>query len=164
MIEVRQGLVVVKTLPSEVDESVIVELKYENKNVRFQVELVYNPPTGNKQDFLYKLDSFHSSFQSASMPIFVCGDFNIVVIRENQLVEQVLNDNTSNGFEQVVKEVTRVCETTQSCLDHFIFQNIHIFGVEILGDQCFSDLFPVLFEWKMGFHIKQTQICIVNFR
>ena len=49
MIQDRQDLVVVKTLPSE---SVTVKLK--NKNVRFQVGVVYNTPTGNKQDFLDK--------------------------------------------------------------------------------------------------------------
>ena len=56
MIQVRQDSVVVKTLPSDLDESVTVELKY--KTVRFQVRVVYTPPTGNKQAFLDKLDSF----------------------------------------------------------------------------------------------------------
>ena len=119
-IQVRQDLVVLKTLPSELDESVTLELKY--KNVRFQVAVVYNSHNGIKQDFVNKIDSFLSSFQKASMPAFVCGDFHIDVIRKNQLVKQYLNVHASNGFEQVVKEVIRVCEITQSCLDHFIIR------------------------------------------
>ena len=68
------------------------------------------------------------------MPVIVCGDFNIDVIRKNQLLEQFLNVRASNGFEQVVKEVTRVCETTQFCSDHSIIKNIHMFGVKIFED------------------------------
>ena len=78
------------------------------------------------------------------MPVNVCGDFKIHVIRKNQLVEQYLNVHASNGFEQVVKEVTRVCGTTQSCLDHFIIKNNHFFGIGVLEDHCFSKYFPVL--------------------
>ena len=40
MIQVRQNFILVKTLPSELDESVTVELIY--KNVRFEVGVVYN--------------------------------------------------------------------------------------------------------------------------
>ena len=45
-----------------------------------------------------------------------------------------LNVHASNGFEQVVKDVTRVCEITQSCLDHFSIKKIHMFSVEVLED------------------------------
>ena len=75
------------TLPSEVDQRVGVEQKY--KNVRCQVGVVYNPPTGNKQGFLDKVDSFLISFQSASKPVIVCGDFNIDVMK-NQFMEEYL--------------------------------------------------------------------------
>ena len=108
MIQDGQPLVVVKTFPGELDESVSVELKY--KNVRLQVRVLYNTPTGNKQDFLDKLDSFLSSFQSASMTVTACGDFNIDVIRKNQLVEHYLNVHASIGLEEVLKEVVLLLE------------------------------------------------------
>ena len=99
MIQDGQHLIVVKTIPGELDEYVSVELKY--KNVRLQVWLVYNPPTGNKQDFLDRLDSFVSSFQSASMPVIACDDINIDVIRKTQLVEHYLNVHASiRSFER----------------------------------------------------------------
>ena len=60
MTQVRQDLVVVKTLPSEFNESDTMELKYNN--VRFKVAAMYNRPTRIKQDFLDNLDSFFSSF------------------------------------------------------------------------------------------------------
>ena len=147
MIQVRQDIVVVKTLSIELDGFVLIELNY--KLICFQVGGVYSPPTGNKQDCLDNSNSFLSSFQSSSMPIIVCGDLNVVVIWKNQLVEKYLEVHASNGFEQAVKEVTRVCETTQTFLDHFIIKNILIFGVEVLEDHCSSDHFPVVLEWHM---------------
>ena len=53
---------------------------------------------------------FFSSLHSSRMPVFC--DFDIDVIRKNRLVEQYLNVHDRNGFEEVLKEVFRVCETT----------------------------------------------------
>ena len=64
-------------------------------------------------------------------------------------MEKYLEVHATNGFEQAVKEVTRVCETTQTFLDHFNIKNILIFGVEVLEDHCSCDHFPVLPEWHM---------------
>ena len=78
VIQVRQDIVVVKTLSIELDESVLIELNY--KIICFQVGVVFSPPTGNKQDCLDNSNSFLSSFQSSSMPIIVCGYLNVDVI------------------------------------------------------------------------------------
>ena len=53
---------------------------------------------------------------------------------------------TSIEPEQVVKEITRLYETNESCLGHFIIKTIQMFGVEVLEGQCFFDHFPVSFE------------------
>ena len=45
-IQDRQALVVLKTLPSQLDESITVQPKY--KNVCFQVPIAYNIPNGNE--------------------------------------------------------------------------------------------------------------------
>ena len=92
IIQVGQDLVVTKTLPSELDGSETTELK--DKNVRFEVTVVYNLPNGNKQDFLVELHFVLSSFRSASMPAIFC-DFNNDVIRKNQLEGQYSNFHAS---------------------------------------------------------------------
>ena len=109
---------------------------------------MFNFRNGNKQEVFDRLDCFVIGLRRKNIAVIVCGDFNIDVFRKNQLLEHYLQVHASIGFVQVVKQVTRVCETNQSCLDDFIIK-IQTLGVEVLEDQCFSDHFPVLFEWHM---------------
>ncbi|MEL6989481.1 MAG: endonuclease/exonuclease/phosphatase family protein, partial [Bacteroidota bacterium] len=150
MIQVKKDINFVKTIPCELDEALAVELS--NRNVKFQIAVIYNPPKINKQEFLEVFDNFLANFKSATIPVIVCGDFNIDISKNNNLVSQLLNVHASNGFTQVINGPTRVCETSESCLDHVLIKNVHEFETAVLDD-CFSDHFPILLKW----HLKREE-------
>ena len=78
-----------------------------------------------------------------NMPIVLAGDFNINTLRLNNLQQSYLNSITANGFEFLSKSTTWLCESTESCLDHFITRKNDNPIIKVLDKECFSDHYPV---------------------
>ena len=108
---------------------------------------LYNPPRYNKMTFKETLDKFLEKENSPNTQTIICGDFNIDVDNKNLMVYRYLNNIAANGFEFLCDNPTRVTETSSSCLDHFLFQNIK--REEQVQHQNFSDHYPVEFKFKI---------------
>ena len=147
MIQIRNTCCILNQIEMPFDEGIIATI---SKNYfKFSVGVVYNKPKANKMLFVEKLDNYLDENKSMDQPMILCGDFNIDIIQNNLLTKNYLNAISSNGYEISSNEPTRVTENTQTCLDHFIFQNIPLPVLNVLKYETISDHYPILFEWKL---------------
>ena len=108
--------------------------------------VAYIPPRYDKNKFIEELDKELEILAQKNIPIVLAGDFNINTLRLNNLQQSYLNSITANGFELLAKGITRLCESTESCLDHFITRKIDNPIIRKLDNECFSDHYPVTLQ------------------
>ena len=118
----------------------------EKNGMKMKILTVYNKPRNNKQEFLLAFDEFLELNTNDTVPTIICGDFNINILETNQLTQNYKNIIKANGFELNDLPATRVTDSTATCIDHFIHQNIPEVSVTVLEQQNFSDHYPVLFS------------------
>ena len=97
-------------------------------------------------------------FSSTKVPLIMCGDLNINIFTENQLVKNYKNTIVSNGFDLFEPTPTRVTSSCITCIDHIIHQNITSTECFVLEHQSFSDHYPVLIKWQKCCDVIQTFI------
>ena len=119
--------------------------------MKMKILTVYNKPRNNKQEFLLAFDEFLELNTNDTVPTIICGDFNINILETNQLTQNYKNIIKANGFELNDLPATRVTDSTATCIDHFIHQNIPEVSVTVLEQQNFSDHYPVLFSWSINY-------------
>ena len=67
-------------------------------------------------------------------------------LRLSNLQESYLISITANGFELLAKNTTRLCESTESCIDRFITRKIDNPIIKVLDNESFSDHYPVTLQ------------------
>ena len=92
-------------------------------NESFLVFCLYNSPTENKILFCNKLDALMQSYSEKNVPIFILGDVNIDLHKNNSLTNAYYNVIHSSGFSQLVSEPTRVDKNSRTLLDHILHNN-----------------------------------------
>ena len=153
MIQIREDFKLLKQTTTSIDECTLVSI--EKSNYQFKIAVLYNPPRINKLLFIDQLDKFLEDNSSPSILFVICGDFNIDIAKVNQLSNNYLNCIFSNGFELGDTKGTRVTDTTNTCLDHFIYQNLTETDHQVLENQNFSDQFPILLQWTLPYLINR---------
>ena len=76
----------------------------------------------------------------------ICGDFNIDILKTNNLSSKYIDSIEGNGFDQVIKQPTRVGNTCDTPLDHIIVKDVNVKNAYRLEDQTFSDHLPIILE------------------
>ena len=153
MIQIREDFKLLKQTTTSINECTLVSI--EKSNYQFKIAVLYNPPRINKLTFIDQLDKFLEDNSSPSIPFVICGDFNIDLSKVNQLSNNYLNCIFSNGFELGDTKGTRVTDTTNTCLDHFIYQNLTETDHQVLEYQNFSDHFPIFLQWTLPYLINR---------
>ena len=90
------------------------------------------------------------------LPFIVSGDFNIGLNRQNQLVSNYQIVMAANNFVLGVCETSRVTQTTLSCLDQFIHQNIFNCKTGIATSQLLITT-PIRLSWAIIKELKERQ-------
>ena len=85
---------------------------------------------------------------SVETPFVICGDFNIGIMKDNQLIKDYKNVIQSNGFELFETLPTRVTISSMSCIDHIIQKNCVPPKFFVLEYQSFSDHYHLTNKWK----------------
>ena len=49
------------------------------------------------------------------------------------------------------KSATRISDTSETCIDHFIIRSLENPTIEILDNECFSDHYPIILKFNFGF-------------
>ena len=145
MIQIRKDFKLIKQISTTLEECILVVI--EKDNYQFKVAVIYNPPRINKLRFIDTFENFLEENYSPSTPFIICGDINIDISKINQLSNNYMNCIFANGFELGDTKATRVTQTSNTCLDHFIYQNLNEAYQHTLEYQNFSDHFPVLLQW-----------------
>ena len=83
-------------------------------------------------NFIEKVDEYVEEFNSVSVPVVICGDFNIDTLTTNLVSSNYKNAIIGNGFEIQPENPTRVSENSKTCIDQFIYQNP---SFEVLGEE-----------------------------
>ena len=97
MVQLLQGLSIVKELPTEIAEAVGAVI--EQNGCRINLFTVYNPPQFNKKQFIDLLDNILSENCSSNTPTILTGDFNIDLLKTEKNVQEYMNVISSNGYE-----------------------------------------------------------------
>ena len=142
MIQTTSSCKILKEKSINFEESVFAEIEFSGAKLNLAV--IYNKPRENKMKFVDNLNTFLETNQSPSFPLIICCDFNIDTLQENALSKNYLNCISSNGYEIFAKSATRETDTSSTCLDHFVYQNINLLNCEILKNQTFSDHDPII--------------------
>ncbi|XP_072030141.1 uncharacterized protein [Amphiura filiformis] len=78
-------------------------------------------------DVITRLDKIFNTLP-LEQETYILGDFNICTLEESvhnsSTTRSYLNRLSGAGFENVIKEPTRVTETTESCIDHILCNNL----------------------------------------
>ena len=118
MSQVRNELSIIKENGTSFEEALFVEISVAGK--RFKVLTIYNKPRNNKKLFVKLLDKFLEKNTSTETPFVVCGNFNIDILKNNQLIKDYKKVIQSNGCELFETSPTRVTLSSMSCIDHII--------------------------------------------
>lgn len=105
---------------SGVFECAAVEVKLGKSDVI--IVSVYRPPTGDIGIFLDKIEQLLVHIFEEQKLIFIAGDFNIELIKENNMKTELISIMNSFMLTQTVFENTRITQNTSSCIDN-IFTN-----------------------------------------
>ena len=108
---------------------------------------IYRPPEGNKQNFITLLKGMLTKIENLDLlDVIITGDFNIDVLTESNIKDNLYSNMADFGLKQLIHEPTRN-KASKTCID-LIFTNIvHITssGVALLN---ISDHLPVFMTVK----------------
>ena len=83
---------------------------------------VYRPPSGDIRIFLDKIEFLLNKIFIDNKKIFVVGDFNIELLKDNKTKIELLSIMNSFNINQTIFENTRISNRSASCIDN-IFTN-----------------------------------------
>ena len=129
-----------------------ITAQIETEGYKAKITVCYSQPRTNKKDFIDAVDRFLEAKTSISIHHIVTGDFNINIIDDNGLTKMYHNVINSNGFQISDPEPTRETDTSSTCLDHVIYQNIPSPYIQVLKYQQITDHYPILIEWNIESH------------
>ena len=89
MIQERNDLSIIKETETSFEEALFAEISKAGK--RFKVLTIYNKPCNKKKFFVELLDKFMEKHTSVETPFVVCGDPNINILKDNQLIKDYKN-------------------------------------------------------------------------
>ena len=105
MIQVRNELSIINETETSVEEALFAEISKAGK--RFKVLTIFNKPRNNKKLFVELPDQFLEKHRSVETPFVVCGDLNINILKDNQLMKfHKLKDSYILNNREIVKHVS----------------------------------------------------------
>ena len=144
MMQLKDNVTIIEEFNSELAESISVLVKLNNEI--FQKMLVYNPPNDNKFTFVDEFDKHLEAISNKNYRAVICGDFNINILKSNNLSSRYIDAVENNGFNQLIKQPTRVGYNSETLLDHMIVKDVNVKAAYALENQSFSDRFPIILE------------------
>ena len=101
-------------------ECSVIECQLGKVNVI--VACIYRPPSSDMNIFLNKTEQLLVQIYDESKHVFIAGDFNIELIKDNKAQSDFLSIMNSFNFKPSIQTNTRVTNITASCIDN-IFVN-----------------------------------------
>ena len=150
MIQVHSRATLIQIFETPFEEAICAQIKFSY--LSFNVLVIYNRPRTNKFDFIDTLDQYLQDNTSATIPIVICGDFNINTKVQIQSTRKYADVLVSNGFSlfNEFDQATRVNDESATCIDHFLYQNISEVSSVVLSHQNIADHYPIMCVWSIS--------------
>ena len=103
--------------------------------------VVYKRHSQTSWNFLHELDILLETIALKLVPSFVLGDFNINTMAVSNEVTNYITTVKNNGFEHLIKCATRVTDTSQTCIDHVLSNDVS--SVAGIYHTTITDHYPV---------------------
>ena len=128
------------------DDLEILWVEINTAHLKAMVGVIYRPPQSDIS-FWKKLENNINPILDLNIPIFLGGDFNVDMLANR--AGHLGNLLTRLNLENVVKEPTRITDTSATCIDLFVTNRLNfILDVRVLPNFC-SDHCPVKIEVSM---------------
>lgn len=82
--------------------------------------VLYRPPTGNVATFISFLENLFHSVNDERCQLFLGGDFNINMLEDSRLKDELIVLLTSNSFCNVILPPTRITSSSSTLIDLFV--------------------------------------------
>ena len=128
---------------NEIVETLFVEICIpQSKNII--IGIVYRPPSSSSKDFLNCMTNLLKSPLFINKSIFIMGDFNIDLIRNDDITSQeFLEMFLSASFLPLISKPTRVTNHSATLLDNIFSNSVQILNSAIILSDI-TDHFPII--------------------
>ena len=89
--------------------------------------LVYNPSKTYKFCFIEKFENVLDTLSAKNYRVKKCGDFIFDILKSNNLSSEYIDSIEGNGFDQILKEPTRIGKARDTLFNLQIFIMIQVF-------------------------------------
>ena len=133
-------------------ETLCIEIKYSNRSIL--LTSVYRPPNNDSdsiQHWLYNMEESMYKIYSENKPTILMGDININIMsdKKDKLQESWISLTTNIQLNQIIKEPTRVTNTSETLIDHiYVSDDLPVLYSSPIK-YSISDHFPVFAVFKM---------------
>ena len=103
-------------------ENVTVMVTGKNTN-KFILCCIYNSPSLSKDILLQDIDKLLTKLGDKCIPVYVVGDMNLDLLKQWAVKEKYLETLQYYGFEQLIKEPTRVQQDSKTLVDHVLVKS-----------------------------------------
>ena len=124
MIQLKENVTLIEELPAELEERLTILVRINQEF--FLIMLVYNPPKTDKFYFIEQFEHVLDTVSAKNDRVIICGDFNIDILKTNNLSSKYIDSIEGNGFDQVIKQPTRTGNTCDTLLDHIIVKDVDV--------------------------------------
>ena len=139
MIQIHNSATIFKDFEVALHEASGVIAEFQNE--RAIIVVIYVPLRVNKWEFVLDFDKVLERLASYHHPITICSDFNIDIRKQDKLASEYQSDIASNYFTILSDLPTRITESSNSCIDHFILKDFHNPSIKIKDKETISDHF-----------------------
>ena len=134
------------------NETICIEIKYSNRSIL--LTSVYRPPNNDSDSIQHWLSNMEESMYkiySENKPTILMGDINIDIMsdKKDKLQESWISLTTNIQLNQIIKEPTRVTNTSETLIDHiYVSDDLPVLYSSPIK-YSISDHFPVFAVFKM---------------
>ena len=134
-------------------ETLCIEIKYSNRSIL--LTSVYRPPNNDSDSIQHWLSNMEESMYkiySENKPTILMGDINIDIMsdKKDKLQESWISLTTNIQLNQIIKEPTRITNTSETLIDHiYVSDDLPVLYSSPIK-YSISDHFPVFAVLKMA--------------
>lgn len=120
VIYVKSNLEIISCEPINFQTADVIRLDFKFCQQRFCLFAVYRLHSHNKEIFLNEIEYYfeNNKRNNSGKSFFLIGDININLLENSTVVDSYTTFLSSNGFECLLKEPTRITAESATCIDH----------------------------------------------
>ena len=127
-----------------------------NKKHKITIGVIYRHPNNNINIFTDQFNEFLQLLANEQQSLYVTGDFNInILTKSNKNISNYLSMTKSFNLHNIIKQPTRVCKTTSTCIDHIYTNNKNSIHKKFILIDAISDHFPLFCTIKIKYTVKK---------